>query len=107
MRRIVRRAAIAWLVPLVLCGCRGPGGRPRGAVAKVGSTYISEVELETEVERFSARMRAPGGALALDQQERIRASTLMRMIDETLFRDRAAALGVTVSADEIEQKLAD
>ncbi len=82
----------------------GPGKPPADQVARVNSTAISKANFDQEVERTLARFKGPTGQIPPQLESRIKDSTLKRMIDDALIRDKAKQLGVGITPDEMTTK---
>jgi len=82
-------------------------GAPTNAVAKINGTIITKAQFDQEVDRTLARFKGPTGTIPPQLEVRIKDATLKRMIDDQLIRAKAKELNVTVTPDELNQKLAE
>lgn len=102
------RMSRSLLMILSLAACKTEGGSgPKDAVAKVDSTTITKAEFDLEVERTLARFKGPNGQVPAQLEGRIKDSTLKRLIDEALIRNKAKSLSLTVTPEELAAKFTE
>ncbi|MCC6809276.1 MAG: peptidylprolyl isomerase [Deltaproteobacteria bacterium] len=85
----------------------GPGSPPADQVAKVNSTVITKADFDAEVDRTLSRFKGPTGQVPPQLESRIKDSTLKRMIDDAVIRDKAKSLGVALTPQEMEAKFTE
>lgn len=95
------------LIGLLAACSNKPGKPPSDAVAKVNDTVIKKADFDQEVDRTLARFKGPGGQLPPQLEGRIKDSTLKKMIDDQLIRDKAKQLGLSVTPEELNQKFTE
>lgn len=97
-----------FLLMATFAACKTDGGSgPKDAVAKVDSTTITKADFDLEVERTLARFKGPNGQVPAQLEGRIKDSTLKRLIDEVLIRNKAKALNQAVTAEELAAKFTE
>ena len=92
---------IAWVA--VWSACK-PGVPESELVAKVNAEGITKKDFDEAVDRNLARYKAQDQEVPAGVEARIRDGVLRRMIDDKVIEQKAKALGMTVSADELEAK---
>lgn len=102
----MRIVSITLIGLLAACSSK-PGKPPADAVAKVNDTIIKKADFDQEVDRTLARFKGPGGQLPPQLEGRIKDSTLKKMIDDQLIRDKAKQLGLSVTPEELNQKFTE
>ncbi len=102
----MRLRTIALVTALAACK-NGPGKPPADAVAKVNGTTIKKADFDQEVDRTLARFKGPSGQVPPQLESRIKDSTLKKMIDDQLIRDKAKQLGISVPPEELATKFAE
>jgi parvulin-like peptidyl-prolyl isomerase len=100
----MRFRSIFPILAFAICCNGGPGKPPADQVARVNSTVISKADFDQEVDRTLTRFKGPTGQIPPQLEARIKDSTLKRMIDDALIRDKAKQLGVSITAEEMTTK---
>jgi len=81
----------------------GCGGEGEKAVAHVGNAKVTREQLDQTVEHFQEEAKRKGKAFS--DGPSVRRSLLGLLVYRTRIEQGAAALGITVSQDEVEQRL--
>lgn len=108
---MIKRVVAAVLV-LVLAGAVGlvagcGGGLPKDAVAKVGQTYITQEQFDKRVADFEAQYsgQIPDKTTDPDGYKDFQRDVLDYMITYELAKQKAPALNVTVTDEEVQKEI--
>jgi foldase protein PrsA len=108
----VTKRILAVLVVLLLAGTVGlvagcGGNLPKSAVAKVGSTIITQKEFDQRVADFEAQYagQIPDKATAPDQYKQFQADVLEYMITYQIASQKAQELKITVADSEVQTQI--
>ncbi len=106
---------------LAISGCPkkdGDGGTPAaggdkpaasagGAVAKVNDVEIGRAAFDKQMDRTRSRFQRAGRQIAPALETRLKENLIRKMIEESLIEQKAKAEGVTVTAEELNAKVAE
>jgi hypothetical protein len=98
--RTLLALAAAVAVGAAAAGCGADGD---AAVARVGTAKVTREQLEQTVEHFREESRREGRPFAADS--RARRNLVGLLVYRTRIEEGAAALGITVSDEQVEQRL--
>jgi parvulin-like peptidyl-prolyl isomerase len=104
------RWGLVWIPAIVLfiTACRGqePAPRPEPPIAMVNGEPVSREEFESRVAEGIALAKGES-PLKADQIASLKEEVLGRLIEERLILQRARELSLTVSDDEVEERVAE
>jgi len=96
------------LCALFITACPKKEQKPKSeVVARVNQTEISKADFDFESDRVLSRFKSGNNQIPAQLEARIKDSTLKRMIEDQMIRDKAKSLAVTITPEELEQKLTE
>jgi parvulin-like peptidyl-prolyl isomerase len=102
--RFLATGAVAAVLAAAAAGCGSGGGGGDKAVATVGNGVVTREQLEQTVEHFREEARREGKAFA--DGRAVQRTLLQLLVYRARLEQGAAALGITVSDEAVEQRLA-